>query len=79
MTEAEEHLGDGLYASFDAGMIRLRADGREHVVYLEPMAFMNFIEWAKRVPGWEVTKCGRVVIRKRAADTTFVPIDGERE
>lgn len=49
----EEYLGDGLYASFD-GMIRLRAAGREHEVYLEPEVFAALVDFAKRVAGWTV-------------------------
>jgi hypothetical protein len=63
----EEHIGDGLYASFEHGVIRLRAMGREHVVYLEPEVFMSFIDWARRVPGWEVDQHGRVIIRMRVS------------
>lgn len=50
----EEYLGDGLYASFDGAMIRLRAAGREHEVYLEPEVFVALVEFAKSVACWTV-------------------------
>lgn len=48
----EEYLGDGLYASFDGYMIRLRAPRsgiEDHVVYLEPGVLHAFDEFRKRV------------------------------
>jgi hypothetical protein len=49
MTEHEEYLGDGLYASFDGYQVRLRAprDGGDHEVYLDAatlQAFMQFLD-----------------------------------
>lgn len=46
----EEHIGDGLYVSFDGFMYRLRAprtDG-DHFVYLEPFILLQFLEYVKR-------------------------------
>lgn len=41
----ETYLGDGLYASFDGYMIKLRAprDREDHEVYLEPEILHNFM------------------------------------
>ena len=50
MSEREEYLGDGLYASFDGYQIRLRAPrgfGVDHEVFLDQTtlrAFLGFIE-----------------------------------
>jgi hypothetical protein len=47
----EEYLGDGLYASFDGFMFKLRAprmDG-DHAVFLEPAVLRNFDGYRKRV------------------------------
>jgi hypothetical protein len=43
----ETYLGDGLYVSLEAGMIKLRAPrfGGDHVVYLEPEVFSNLLTW----------------------------------
>lgn len=41
-TNGETYLGDGLYASCDGWMIRLRAPGdagADHVVYLDPHVY----------------------------------------
>ena len=50
----ETHLGDGLYASIDGGMIKLRAPHvhRDTIVYLEPEVFVALIAWAKCI-GWK--------------------------
>jgi hypothetical protein len=51
--ENETYLGDGLYASFDGWMIRLRAprlDG-DHWVGLEPEVFDSLLAFAK-INGW---------------------------
>ena len=43
----EIYLGDGLYASYDGWMIKLRApreDG-DHVVYLEPTVWRALLAW----------------------------------
>ncbi|MES2695104.1 MAG: hypothetical protein V4773_16645 [Verrucomicrobiota bacterium] len=47
MPDNETHLGDGLYASMDAGMIRLRAPrmGGDHVVYLDFDVTLAFARW----------------------------------
>jgi hypothetical protein len=65
MSESEEYLGDGLYASFNGESIRLRAsrDGGDHVVYLDANVFRNFIAWADNAIGWGVDNHGRIVIR----------------
>jgi hypothetical protein len=49
----DEYLGDGLYASVDGGMIKLRAprsDG-EHWIALEPETFVKLIKYAHSI-GW---------------------------
>lgn len=48
----ETYLGDGLYVSFDGGMLKLRAprERGDHEVYLEPEAFHQLIEFVKRTP-----------------------------
>jgi hypothetical protein len=51
MPHPEVYLGDGLYASFDGGMIALRAprhDG-DHVVYLEPEVLANFMAFVSNL------------------------------
>jgi hypothetical protein len=52
MSEREEYLGDGLYASFDGYQIRLRAprEGRDHEVFLDAStlaAFREFLDTLK--------------------------------
>jgi hypothetical protein len=45
MSEREEYLGDGLYASFDGYQIRLRAPrgfGVDHEVFLDQTAAAGF-------------------------------------
>jgi hypothetical protein len=51
MTDKEVYLGDGLYASFDGWMIKLRAprDGIDHEVYLEDSVLKNFMDFAKDI------------------------------
>ena len=52
MTDKEVYLGDGLYASFDGWMIKLRArrcDGIDHEVYLEDSVLKNFMGFAKDI------------------------------
>jgi hypothetical protein len=46
----EVYLGDGLYASFDGDMLKLRAprENGDHVIYLEPeiyAALQRFVAW----------------------------------
>jgi hypothetical protein len=50
MTE-EKYLGDGLWASFDGFMIKLRAprENGTHKVYLEPLTFEALLEYAVQV------------------------------
>ncbi len=47
---SEEYLGDGLYASFDGFMFKLRAPRYEgdHWVALEPAVLKSFNEYAQR-------------------------------
>ena len=42
--ETEHYLGDGLYASWDGYMVKLRAprDEGDHEVYLEPATLQEF-------------------------------------
>jgi hypothetical protein len=50
MSQHEEvHLGDGLYASFDGFMVKLRAPRTEidHEVYLEPSVLQAFLAYLK--------------------------------
>ncbi len=53
---SETYLGDGLYVSYDGWQIKLRAprgDG-DHVVFLEPAAFVAFQEYIRELhPGEE--------------------------
>ena len=42
----EYYLGDGLYASFDAGVVKLRAED-DHIVYLDPYVLREFIAFIK--------------------------------
>jgi hypothetical protein len=51
ITQQEEFLGDGLYASVEDGwLVRLRAprENGDHVVYLEPEIFAALIAWHTR-------------------------------
>ncbi len=50
MTEKEEYLGDGLYASFDGYQIKLRAPREfgDSVVFLETGVLLSLIRYAKR-------------------------------
>lgn len=50
MTDNEEYLGDGLYASFDGFMITLRAprENGDHWVGLEPQVYAALTRFAKR-------------------------------
>jgi hypothetical protein len=52
MSEREEYLGDGLYASFDGWQIRLRAprENGDHVVFLEDGTLAAFLEYLKTLP-----------------------------
>ena len=45
MTDREEYLGDGLYASFDGYQIKLRQHG-DHEVYLEPATLAALLAYA---------------------------------
>lgn len=48
--DAEEYLGDGLYARFDGWHIMLRAprDDGDHWVALEPKVFHALMQWIRR-------------------------------
>lgn len=46
----DEHLGDGVYASFDGYQIWLAANHHENkVVALDPVVFRELMEYAKRL------------------------------
>jgi hypothetical protein len=47
----ETYLGDGLYASFDGWLIKLRAPriGGDHWVGLEPEIVARFLQWLEKV------------------------------
>lgn len=48
--DKETYLGDGLYASFDGFMIKLRAPREtDHEVYLEPHVLKNLMGYAKDI------------------------------
>lgn len=51
MSQEETYLGDGLYASFDGLMIKLRAPrlGMDHEVFLEPAVFKHLLGFAKDI------------------------------
>lgn len=52
MPAEETYLGDGLYASLENGMIKLRAprgDLKDHVVYLEPDVYGALREFARKI------------------------------
>lgn len=51
----EEYLGDGLYASLDGGMIRLRAPrvNGDDIVFLEPEVFAALLQFADHA-GWQI-------------------------
>ena len=47
----EVYLGDGLFASVEHGMIKLRAprNHEDHVVYLDPGVLQSFEDWLARL------------------------------
>jgi hypothetical protein len=52
MPAEETYLGDGLYASLEGGMIKLRAPHgglSDHVVYLEPDVYTALREFARKI------------------------------
>lgn len=51
MAQAETYLGDGLYASFDGFMVKLRAPrlGMDHEVYLEPEVYDALLKFVERI------------------------------
>ena len=52
----ETYIGDGVYASFDGFMIKLRTqrDNGDHVIYLEPNVYDDLVRfgdhWFQRKP-----------------------------
>jgi hypothetical protein len=52
MSEREQYLGDGLYASHDGYQIRLRAprDGGDHEVYLDQSTLQAFLRFLEQLP-----------------------------
>jgi len=58
MNEKEVYLGDGLYASIELGVIKLRAPGWKEednqVVYLEKETFVALLRYANSVMKWRV-------------------------
>jgi hypothetical protein len=50
MTDREEYLADGVYASFDGWQIKLRTEREDgnHVIYLEPQLWDVLKTFAKR-------------------------------
>jgi hypothetical protein len=52
VTDREEYLGDGLYASFDGWQIKLRAPrtGGDHEVYLDQTTLQAFLEFIDAPP-----------------------------
>jgi hypothetical protein len=46
----EEYLGDGLYASVEGGMIKLRAprEGGDSVIWLDPEVWAALVQWVDR-------------------------------
>ena len=57
--ETDEHLGDGVYASFDGYQIWLAANHHENkVIALEPPVMMELIKYAVRVGIIDVKRDG---------------------
>jgi hypothetical protein len=52
MSEREQYLGDGLYASHDGYQIRLRAprDGGDQEVYLDQSTLQAFLRFLEQLP-----------------------------
>lgn len=50
MQNRETYIGDGVYASYSGGMIKLRTDrdGRDEVIWLEPEVFSDLVAFAKQ-------------------------------
>jgi len=50
---SERYIGDGLYASFDGEMIKLRAprESGDDVVYLESSVYREFVAYARQIFG----------------------------
>lgn len=53
----ETYIGDGLYASYDGYMLKLRAPriGGDHEVYLEPDVMQEFMAFVERAYGLKIT------------------------
>lgn len=49
-SEQETYIGDGVYASFDGCMIKLRTerDGRNEIIFLEPEVYDSLAIYAAR-------------------------------
>ena len=47
--EGETYLGDGLYASYQDHIVKVRTPrlGGDHEVYFEMETLMNFLDWVK--------------------------------
>lgn len=56
----EEHIGDGLYASFDGFQYRLRAprEGGDHFIYMEPFVLAEFLRYVKQHTPTLLSKAG---------------------
>jgi len=52
----ETYIGDGVYASYDKGMIKLRTerDGRDETIYLEPDTFNGLLRFVQKF--WTLAK-----------------------
>ena len=50
MQNRETYVGDGVYASYNGGMIKLRTerDGRNEVIWLEPDTFDGVLRFARQ-------------------------------
>jgi len=48
--EEERYLGDGLYASWDGGMLRLRTprNDDDHIIYLEDWVYIELLRFARQ-------------------------------
>lgn len=57
MTDRETYLGDGLYASYAEGQIKLRAprEGGDHEVYLDAQLMGNFLGFTEETFGVKIT------------------------
>lgn len=53
----ETYIGDGVYASFDGYMIKLRADRdfQSHVIYLEQEVYESLVDFTRRFGLYDCT------------------------